>query len=302
VGVDERREAVMTRRLSVVVIVTLFSVAVVPGTASAAPPVAGAVIEGAAVPGAAIGITRAGLESAWGAPSSCQSVEVGGDLASCTWNTSAGSASARLVGADGGNAQASPSDVVHGYRWSGYPDWVTGAGVGTSLVLSDFDAAAAAYPGSTVVRGTFGGTITNVEVGVTMSFSTNPYSGITTASMAIFPASGSEPEPDPEPEPQPDPTLRVGDLALTRSGSTLRAAVSVVDQHGDPVPVATVAVTWTRPWGGLVTRSGETGASGEVVFTLRARTRGIYRVTVDDVSAAGYVFDDSGVLTGTIRR
>jgi hypothetical protein len=36
--------------------------------------------------------------------------------------------------------------------------------------------------------------------------------------------------------------------------------------------------------------------------TRSGLARGIYRVTVDDVSAAGYVFDDSGVLTRTIRR
>lgn len=53
--------------------------------AEADAPAEGVVIEGESVPGLTLGDTRAQVEAAYGDPAHCQDVEVGGDLAWCSY-------------------------------------------------------------------------------------------------------------------------------------------------------------------------------------------------------------------------
>jgi hypothetical protein len=54
-------------------------------------PAEGVVVEGQSVPGLALGASRAQVEAAYGAPVHCQDVEVGGDLAWCSYPAEGGS-------------------------------------------------------------------------------------------------------------------------------------------------------------------------------------------------------------------
>ena len=68
-------------------------------------PSAGTVHEGTSVPGITLGDTRAEVESAYGPPQSCSSVEAPSDFAFCKFDVEGGgSVWTRYRGPDGGNA------------------------------------------------------------------------------------------------------------------------------------------------------------------------------------------------------
>jgi hypothetical protein len=93
----------LRKRMSVLLMVVLSLAVSVPVLADA--PAEGLVVEGQSVPGIALGFTRAEVEEAYGGPDSCQSVEVGGDFAYCSFPVhGGGQVSVRYRGSDGGYA------------------------------------------------------------------------------------------------------------------------------------------------------------------------------------------------------
>ena len=92
-------------------------------------------------------------------------------------------------------------------------------------------------------------------------------------------------------------------MGLTASGKKnhrATALISVVDQSGVPQSGVTVNVNWS----GLVSdvQSGITNESGEWLLTssaVRKRMSGEFRVTIDDVSRSGDIYDDSANIEST---
>ena len=75
----------MMRTMMSMLITGLMVLSLAP-TARALAPGEGVVHEGDSVPGIALGDTRAEVEASYGAPASCQSVEVAGDRGSCAFD------------------------------------------------------------------------------------------------------------------------------------------------------------------------------------------------------------------------
>jgi len=279
----------------------------VPALADA--PGTGLVVEGVSVPGAELGYTRAQVEAAFGAPKFCQSVEVGGDMASCSFDVEGGGqVDARYRGADGGNASNSPDDVAYNYRWSqAASGWTTTAGVNTTLAIQDPDAAIAAYPNATVIYNPTFGNIESIEdkaLGILIDYHFEYLSGTLFVSMAISYPAGSPPPPPPPPPPSEEHFLRVTTIDLTAGKRDVSADVQVLDELDQPVSGASVQVTWTQPNGKQQSVSAQTDASGGVAFVLNnARRRGTYTFTIKDVSLNGFDFDAANsVLSASIRK
>ncbi len=159
-------------------------------------PGTGVVVEGLSVPGAELGFSRAQVEAAFGAPKFCQSVEVGGDMASCSFDVEGdGQVDVRYRGVDGGNASNSPDDVAYHYRWSqAAGGWTTTAGVNTTLAIQNPDAAIAAYPNATVIYNPLFGNIESIEdrsLGILIDYHFSYLSGTLSVSMGISYPSGS---------------------------------------------------------------------------------------------------------------
>jgi glucose/arabinose dehydrogenase len=77
--------------------------------------------------------------------------------------------------------------------------------------------------------------------------------------------------------------------------------VVIRDGNGQPVPDATVTATWTAPRRGAQQQNATTNNSGIATFAT-AGGSGIYNLTVDDISAQGYLFDPaSSFLSRNIR-
>lgn len=272
-------------------------------------PGAGVVVEGVSVPGAELGYSRAQVEAAFGSPKFCQSVEVGGDMASCSFDVEGGGqVDVRYRGADGGSASNSPEDVAYHYRWSqATSGWTTTAGVNTTLAIQDPDAAIAAYPNATVIYNpTFGNieSIEDRELGILIDYHFEYLSGTLFVSMAISYPTGSPPPTPPPPPPPEEHFMRVTAIDLTSSKRTLSADVQVLDELDQPVSGATVQATWTMPNGKQQSESGQTNGSGEVVFRLnKANQRGMYTITIDNVALGGFEFDaENSVLGASITK
>jgi len=287
--------------------VLLSAIMAVPVLADA--PGTGLVVEGVSVPGAELGYSRAQVEAAFGSPKFCQSVEVGGDMASCSFDVEGGGqVEVRYRGADGGNASNSPDDVAYNYRWSqAASGWVTTAGVNTTLAIQDPDEAIAAYPNATVIYNpTFGNieSIEDRELGILIDYHFEYLSGTLFVSMAISYPAGSPPPPPPPPPPPEEHFLRVTAIDLTAGKRNVSADVQVLDELDQPVSSATVQATWIQPNGKQQSVSGQTDGSGRVDFRLNnARRRGTYTLTIQDVSLDGFDFDaGNSVLSASLRK
>jgi len=270
----------------------------------AAAPGTGTVVEGFSVPGAELGFSRAQVEAAFGSPKFCQSVEVGGDMASCSFDVDGGGqVDVRYRGADGGNASNSPDDVAYNFRWSqAASGWVTTAGVNTTLAIQEPDAAIAAYPNATVIYNPLFGNIESIEdreLGILIDYHFDYLSGTLSVSMAISYPAGFPPPPPPE-----EHFVHVSGINLTASKRNVTAAVQVLDELDQAAAGATVQGTWTLPSGKQQTVSGQTDASGAVEFRLdNARRRGTYTFRIDDVILDGFEFDASNsVLSASVSK
>jgi hypothetical protein len=282
--------------LLLIVILLASLVAVVPVLADA--PAEGTVHEGIGVPGIDLGFTRGQVEAVYGEPSSCQSVETGGDFAFCSFPVSGGGqVSVRYQGADGGNAANSPEDIAYNVRWyEQVSGWTTTAGVNTTLAKADPDAVIAAYPEAQVTYNMFGAiySVVDAQQGIEIIWSPDFYSGTTHVSMAIF---ASRP-----PAPQPEQQTRVENIDLTaaknRGRREIRALVQVQNEQGLAAGGATVSVTWTYPDGTSQSVQDVTSSTGYAYFELTGRLV----LTVDDVTLVDHVFDRTGsVLSASVK-
>jgi len=303
-------------QMTLLTAIVLSALVVVPVLAAA--PGTGVVVEGFSVPGAELGFSRAQVETAFGAPRFCQSVQVGGDMASCSYDVDGGGqVDVRYRGADGGNASNSPDDVAYHYRWSQIASgWTTTAGVNTTLAIQDPDAAIAAYPNATVIYNPLFGNIESIEdraLGILIDYQFNYLSGTLSVSMGIsYPTGDPGPTPTPTPTPTATPTpppteehvLRVTGIDLSAGRRNVTATVHVLDELDQVIAGASVQATWTLPNGNQQSVSAQTNAAGEVEFQLNnARRRGTYTFTVEDVSLDGFGFDaENSTLSASIKK
>lgn len=286
--------------------------------ALAAAPGTGVVVEGASVPGVALGDTRAQVEAAYGQPRYCQSVEVAGDMASCSFDVEGGGqVSVRYRGPNGGNAGNSPDDVAYNLRWSQQVSgWTTTAGVNTTLAIQDPDAAIAAYPNAEVIYNPTFGNIESIEdrtLGILIDYHFEYLSGRLFVSMAISnPSGGTPPPPTPTPTPtatatppppSEDGTLRISAIDLALVKRDLQAAVSVKDEQNQAVSGAEVSATWLLPGGSSVPVTAQTDGSGEAQLEIKLTKKGTYTLQIDGVALDGYEFDpDASVLSASYTR
>ena len=294
-------------RFALLIAVVLSGLLAVPVLADA--PGTGVVVEGLSVPGAELGYSRAQVEAAFGPPIFCQSVEVGGDMASCSFDVDGGGqVDVRYRGADGGNASNSPDDVAYHYRWSqAASGWTTTAGVNTTLAINDPDAAIAAYPNAAVIYNPTFGNIESIEdkaLGILIDYHFEYLSGTLFVSMAISYPSDAPPPPPPPPPPPEEHFVHVADINLAIGRRDITATVQVLDELDQAVSGATVQATWTQPNGKQQSVSGQTNGLGGVEFRLNnARRRGTYTLTIDNVTLIGFEFDaENSVLSASIRK
>lgn len=291
----------MTRKvlfpLSVLVLSFILAVPVL-----AAAPGEGVVVEGKSVPGIALGFTRADVEAAYGEPKSCQSVEVPGDFASCSfWVDGGGQVSVRYRGADGGYASNSSNDIVYHIRWEEQVSgWTTTAGVNTTLARVDPDAVIAAYPDAQVTYNQWGAIlqVKDYQLGVEVNWFYDFYTGSTHISMAI-----SYPSTSPPPR---ELLTRVVDIELsaqkTRRQRHVTALVQVRDDRELAAVGATVFAVWILPDGSMQPVESVTSGSGYAYFEVQSLRRGIYTLDVEDVQLAEHMFDAAhSVLSASIK-
>jgi PKD repeat protein len=106
--------------------------------------------------------------------------------------------------------------------------------------------------------------------------------------------------------PSPTTVLRstAVDLSSVLQGKRVAVTGNVIvkDLSGATVSGAVVYVTWRKPGFGIVTQSSATNANGVARFTTTG-SRGIYTLTVTDVTKDQYTFDAAGsVVSASIRR
>jgi hypothetical protein len=99
--------------------------------------------------------------------------------------------------------------------------------------------------------------------------------------------------------------LRSTDIALTAGGFsrvTVNGSVTVKDETGSLVASAQVQATWKRPDGSTAAQTATTNTSGVAAFSTSGG-RGIYTLTVNNISKTGYSFDAANsVLSKSITR
>ncbi len=92
----------------------------------------------------------------------------------------------------------------------------------------------------------------------------------------------------------PAQTVRVAAINLRASVRnnvvTATGTISIATLAGAALPGAAVTVTWQRPDGSVIARSGTTDSQGRVTFSTSGG-RGTYTLTVTGVSKSGYTFD-----------
>jgi len=301
------REWIVRMWFAMLTAALLLALVAVPVLADA--PGTGVVIEGVSVPGAELDYNRAQVETAFGSPKFCQSVEVGGDMASCSFDVEGGGqVDVRYRGADGSNASNSPDDVAYHYRWSqAASGWTTTAGVNTFLAIQDPDAAIAAYPNATVIYNPTFGNIESIEdkaLGILIDYHFEYLSGTLFVSMAISYPIDSPPPPPPPPPPPEEHFIRVTAINLTTGKRDVTAMVQVLDELDQVVSGAAVQATWTMTNGKQQSVSGQTDGSGAVEFRLnKANRRGTYTITIDNVALSGFEFDaENSVLSASINK
>jgi hypothetical protein len=290
----------LRKTMFVLLAVALALVVAVPALADA--PAEGLVVEGASVPGIALGFSRAQVQDAFGPPDSCQSVQVAGDLASCAYPVNGGGRVwVRYRGADGGDPSNSPYDVAYFIRWEEQvTGWTTTAGVNTMLARASSDAVIAAYPNGVITYNAFGSIleVKDYELGIQANWDYDFYTGTTTVSMAI-----SAPSTPPPPR---EKLTRVASVELVsskeRGQRQVRALVRVEDDRTLAAPDAIVFATWGLPDGTALQVEDTTSSSGYAYFELLHASKGTYTLTVDDVHLAGHRFDRANsVLWGSVQ-
>lgn len=97
--------------------------------------------------------------------------------------------------------------------------------------------------------------------------------------------------------------MRSAGIALREvAGGGLVGLVLVLDENDARVPVAQVSATWTFPDGSSLKQRGPTGAAGLGLFRTDSVGPGLYTLTVEGVTKAGFEFDAAGsVLSKTIE-
>jgi len=275
------------------------------GPVYAAAPGTGIVQEGVNVPGAALGDTRTQVEAAFDQPSSCQDLAYydgrRGIDGICDFPVEGGGqVTVHYKAADGGPANGTAEDVVFYFRWSQQVSgWTTTAGVNTTLALQDPEAVVAAYPNATVVYNTTFGNIVYIRdyaLGILIEYHFDYLSGRLWVTMGIS-------YPSDPPPPAQDRPMRVTSINLQTAGREVIAKVKVQDDLDRHVFGATVSATWSLPKGKSLIVGGTTDGFGEVEFRISKARGGTYTLTIDDVSAEGFVFDpEASVLSATIKK
>ncbi|MBL7223677.1 MAG: carboxypeptidase regulatory-like domain-containing protein [Candidatus Brocadiae bacterium] len=95
-------------------------------------------------------------------------------------------------------------------------------------------------------------------------------------------------------EPVPPTGVTVNAITYALGGKSKRdllVTVAVVDNFGDPVDGASVAIEVLRGTDSYATRTGATGADGTVAFKLKNAPSGTYTTTVSDVTALPLAWD-----------
>ncbi len=289
----------LRKRMSVLLIVVMSLAVAVPVLAAA--PAEGLVVEGQSVPGIALGFTRAEVEEAYGAPKSCQSVEVGGDFAYCSFPVDGGGqVSVRYRGSAGGYASNSPDDVAYHIRWEErVSGWTTTAGVNTTLARTNPEAVIAAYPNAQVTYNPWGSVlqVKDYQLGVGVNWSYDFYTGTTSVSMAIsFPST---------PPPPRETLTRVSGIELTSNKTKgqrqVTALVRVQDDRGLAASGATVSAAWSLPDGSILRVEDVASSAGYAYFEILDAGRGTYTLNIDDVVLAEHRFDAANsTLSATI--
>ena len=109
------------------------------------------------------------------------------------------------------------------------------------------------------------------------------------------------------PAPDPIPATHVESIDLTatkhRGQREITALVRVQNERQLAAVGATVSATWTLPDGSTQPAQGETSNSGYAHFQLSGRLdRGLYVLTIDDVTLANHLFDAAGsVLSASVN-
>jgi hypothetical protein len=291
----------MLRKSMFVLLVVASSLAVAAPVLAAAP-AEGVVVEGASVPGIALGFSRAQVQAAYGQPSSCQSGSVGGDYAFCAYPVDGGGKVwVRYRGADGGGPSNSPDDVAYHIQWEAQVSgWTTTAGVNTALALADPDAVIVAYPNALVTYNRWGSIlqVKDYELGIQVDWWYDFYTGMTSVGMAISAPS--------EPPPPREVLTRVARIELsaskTKGERQVRALLHIEDDRTLAAPGATVFATWRLPDGTTLQVEDVSSGSGYAYFEILRASKGTYTLIVDDVVLADHRFDRaSSVLSESIK-
>jgi len=285
-----RRSPEMLRRSVYLLIILVLSLSAASVVLADAPSV-GTVHEGTSVPGITLGDTRAEVESAYGPPQSCSSVEAPSDFAFCKFDVEGGgSVWTRYRGPDGGNASNSPDDVVRNIRWYDVDGWITTADINTTLALADPQAVIDAYPDAEVTYNAFGSIyqVRDPEIGIEVTWNHDFYGGFTTVSMSIF---------GPYTPPPPPDMVHVDDIEMTTGRRSVTASVLVLDDQDRPVEGAVVDATWTYPNGASRLVNATTSSDGYATFKIDKARRGLYYLSINDVTLEGYVYDYIHSLT-----
>ena len=268
------------KHTNLILIATVATQLVLAGTAAAAMPTFGTVVEGHSMPGVYLGMTQAEVTEAWGFPPSCHP-----SMDWCRWTRG-----------ELGNATVYfPGGRVESIEYRGMPEWVTTAGISTRLAIKDPHAVVIAYPGAIVkldvTSWTFSigstrlvhGVVHDARLGIAFYFGEDPNTGEQTVRVEIMKPSG---------QPARIKRVRLDEafLRLTRS-DVAHASVALTDEEGSPITNATVYATWTLPGGEDVTVTGSTNTHGLARFLMSASTTGEYLFAVKHVTADDYFFD-----------
>ena len=292
----------LTRKRIYLLLVVILSLAVTVPVLAAAPG-EGIVVEGVSVPGIALGDSRATVEASVGQPSNCVSNNDPPTMESCRFDVEGGGwVSVRYKGPDGGDATGSPYDVVARIQWSEDVDgWVTSAGISIPMIKFDRQLAMDTYPDAVLFYNDFGSLVRLTDYDQGISISWDAVYIFFSASMSIF-------EPYPYTPPPPPDYIRVSDIQMTDTRRSVTANVFVVDDGNQPVEGAGVSGFWVYPLNKNNNTnlfvSGTTGADGKVIFKIGDKAcPGDYRITIENVTKAGYVFDKNGsILVGTLTK
>jgi len=265
------------------------------------------VIEGLLVPGISLGDSREQVEGNIGPPLFCQSADVAGDRASCSFEViGGGTIGIRYTGADGGNAANAPDDIVHSIRWyEQVSGWLTTAGINTGLAAANPMAVTDAYPNAEVTYNMFGDIYRAVDfdLGIEVTWVLDFYSGVTHVNMAIFTALTQEPPPPPPPSESHE--THIADIGLTAAKSKrtrqVSAVVEIRDENGEPASGAEVYASWILPDGRTQSAQDIASLSGYAHFDVQSGLRGTYTLMINNVELAEYAFNaENSVLQASI--